>query len=70
MQRFVYVKNHVLAGSPPCVNKIIEYGITKVVYAMKDTTLTSNCDEILTMQVLMWTIAFRMQKIYIKIFYS
>lgn len=34
--------------TPPCVNKIIEYGITKVVYAMKDTTLTSNCDEILT----------------------
>ena len=34
--------------TPPCVNKIIESGITKVIYAMKDTTLSSNCDEVLS----------------------
>lgn len=35
-------------STPPCVNKIIEAGISKVVYAMKDITLDSPGDEILT----------------------
>ncbi|MGO3726054.1 bifunctional diaminohydroxyphosphoribosylaminopyrimidine deaminase/5-amino-6-(5-phosphoribosylamino)uracil reductase RibD [Staphylococcus carnosus] len=34
-------------STPPCVNKIIEAGISKVVYAMKDITLDSPGDEIL-----------------------
>ena len=34
-------------STPPCVNKIIEFGISKVVYAVKDTTLSSKGDEIL-----------------------
>lgn len=34
-------------STPPCVNKIIEYGIQKVIYAVKDTTLVSKGDEIL-----------------------
>lgn len=34
-------------STPPCVDKIIEYGIEKVVYAVKDTSLTSNGDRIL-----------------------
>lgn len=34
-------------STPPCVNKIIEAGINRVVYAVKDTTLPSNCDGIL-----------------------
>ncbi|MCG7338394.1 bifunctional diaminohydroxyphosphoribosylaminopyrimidine deaminase/5-amino-6-(5-phosphoribosylamino)uracil reductase RibD [Staphylococcus sp. ACRSN] len=34
-------------STPPCVNKIIEHGLKKVVYAVKDTTLPSNGDEIL-----------------------
>ncbi|MBF7018387.1 bifunctional diaminohydroxyphosphoribosylaminopyrimidine deaminase/5-amino-6-(5-phosphoribosylamino)uracil reductase RibD [Staphylococcus sp. 18_1_E_LY] len=33
--------------TPPCVEKIIEYGISKVVYAVKDTTLMSDSDDIL-----------------------
>ena len=28
-------------STPPCVNKIIEFGIRKVIYAVKDTTLAS-----------------------------
>ena len=34
-------------STPPCVNKIIEAGINRVVYAVKDTTLPSNGDSIL-----------------------
>ncbi|GEQ05462.1 bifunctional diaminohydroxyphosphoribosylaminopyrimidine deaminase/5-amino-6-(5-phosphoribosylamino)uracil reductase RibD [Staphylococcus gallinarum] len=34
-------------STPPCVNKIIEHGLKKVVYAVKDTTLPSNGDVIL-----------------------
>ncbi|HLR19919.1 MAG TPA: bifunctional diaminohydroxyphosphoribosylaminopyrimidine deaminase/5-amino-6-(5-phosphoribosylamino)uracil reductase RibD [Staphylococcus sp.] len=34
-------------STPPCVNKIIDYGIEKVIYAVKDTTLPSKGDEIL-----------------------
>lgn len=34
-------------STPPCVNKIIEAGIKKVVYAVKDTTLPSEGDDIL-----------------------
>ncbi|MGJ5711654.1 bifunctional diaminohydroxyphosphoribosylaminopyrimidine deaminase/5-amino-6-(5-phosphoribosylamino)uracil reductase RibD [Staphylococcus auricularis] len=34
-------------STPPCVNKIIDCGIAKVVYAVKDTTLPSEGDEIL-----------------------
>mgnify|MGYP001941418007 FL=1 len=34
-------------STPPCVNKIIEFGIRKVIYAVKDTTLASKGDEIL-----------------------
>ncbi|MGV3129945.1 bifunctional diaminohydroxyphosphoribosylaminopyrimidine deaminase/5-amino-6-(5-phosphoribosylamino)uracil reductase RibD [Staphylococcus simulans] len=34
-------------STPPCVNKIIEAGIKKVVYAMKDITLDSPGDDIL-----------------------
>lgn len=34
-------------STPPCVDKIIEYGIKKVVYAVKDTTLMSDSDDIL-----------------------
>lgn len=34
-------------STPPCVNKIIDTGIKKVIYAAKDQTLTSSCDEIL-----------------------
>lgn len=34
-------------STPPCVNKIIEHGLKKVVYAVKDTTLPSNGDRIL-----------------------
>ncbi|MDN5603659.1 MAG: bifunctional diaminohydroxyphosphoribosylaminopyrimidine deaminase/5-amino-6-(5-phosphoribosylamino)uracil reductase RibD, partial [Staphylococcus equorum] len=34
-------------STPPCVNKIIDFGIKKVIYAVKDTTLPSNGDEIL-----------------------
>ncbi|MEB8126883.1 bifunctional diaminohydroxyphosphoribosylaminopyrimidine deaminase/5-amino-6-(5-phosphoribosylamino)uracil reductase RibD [Staphylococcus succinus] len=34
-------------STPPCVNKIIEHGIQKVIYAVKDTTLPSEGDEIL-----------------------
>ena len=29
-------------STPPCVDKIIEFGIKKVIYAIKDTTLVSN----------------------------
>lgn len=35
-------------STPPCVNKIIDHGLDKVVYAVKDTTLPSKSDEILT----------------------
>ena len=28
-------------STPPCVDKIIEAGISKVIYAVKDTTLVS-----------------------------
>ena len=28
-------------STPPCVNKIIDHGLDKVVYAVKDTTLPS-----------------------------
>ncbi|MBU5270642.1 bifunctional diaminohydroxyphosphoribosylaminopyrimidine deaminase/5-amino-6-(5-phosphoribosylamino)uracil reductase RibD [Staphylococcus caprae] len=34
-------------STPPCVDKIIEFGIKKVIYAVKDTTLVSKGDEIL-----------------------
>lgn len=34
-------------STPPCVDKIIEAGISKVIYAVKDTTLVSKGDEIL-----------------------
>ncbi|QQT11685.1 bifunctional diaminohydroxyphosphoribosylaminopyrimidine deaminase/5-amino-6-(5-phosphoribosylamino)uracil reductase RibD [Staphylococcus pasteuri] len=34
-------------STPPCVNKIIEAGIQKVIYAVKDTTLISQGDDIL-----------------------
>ncbi|UQW82556.1 bifunctional diaminohydroxyphosphoribosylaminopyrimidine deaminase/5-amino-6-(5-phosphoribosylamino)uracil reductase RibD [Staphylococcus edaphicus] len=34
-------------STPPCVNKIIDAGIETVIYAVKDTTLPSNGDEIL-----------------------
>ncbi len=34
-------------STPPCVNKIIEFGLSKVVYAVKDTTLPSEGDKIL-----------------------
>ncbi|EHQ76181.1 putative riboflavin biosynthesis protein RibD [Staphylococcus epidermidis VCU057] len=34
-------------STPPCVHKIIEAGISKVIYAVKDTTLVSKGDEIL-----------------------
>ena len=34
-------------STPPCVDKIIEFGIKKVIYAIKDTTLVSKGDEIL-----------------------
>ncbi|PTE42783.1 bifunctional diaminohydroxyphosphoribosylaminopyrimidine deaminase/5-amino-6-(5-phosphoribosylamino)uracil reductase RibD [Staphylococcus equorum] len=34
-------------STPPCVNKIIDFGIKKVIYAVKDTTLPSKGDEIL-----------------------
>ncbi|MDM7863363.1 bifunctional diaminohydroxyphosphoribosylaminopyrimidine deaminase/5-amino-6-(5-phosphoribosylamino)uracil reductase RibD [Staphylococcus borealis] len=34
-------------STPPCVNKIIEFGLSKVVYAIKDTTLPSEGDAIL-----------------------
>ncbi|AWI44254.1 riboflavin biosynthesis protein RibD [Staphylococcus nepalensis] len=34
-------------STPPCVNKIIDFGIKQVVYAVKDTTLTSRGDEVL-----------------------
>ena len=34
-------------STPPCVNKIVEHGLKKVVYAVKDTTLPSNGDVIL-----------------------
>ncbi|MCU5746841.1 bifunctional diaminohydroxyphosphoribosylaminopyrimidine deaminase/5-amino-6-(5-phosphoribosylamino)uracil reductase RibD [Staphylococcus sp. SQ8-PEA] len=34
-------------STPPCVDKIIEFGISKVVYAIKDTTLSSRGDQIL-----------------------
>ncbi|MFW0759573.1 bifunctional diaminohydroxyphosphoribosylaminopyrimidine deaminase/5-amino-6-(5-phosphoribosylamino)uracil reductase RibD [Staphylococcus cohnii] len=34
-------------STPPCVNKIIEFGISKVVYAVKDTTLSTKGDNIL-----------------------
>ncbi|MDK7113557.1 bifunctional diaminohydroxyphosphoribosylaminopyrimidine deaminase/5-amino-6-(5-phosphoribosylamino)uracil reductase RibD [Staphylococcus pettenkoferi] len=34
-------------STPPCVNKIIDFGISKVVYAIKDTTLSSRGDQIL-----------------------
>jgi len=36
-----------VGSTPPCVNKIIEAGINRVVYAVKDTTLPSNGDSIL-----------------------
>ena len=40
--------NHAHYGStPPCVNKIIDHGLDKVVYAVKDTTLPSKSYEIL-----------------------
>ena len=34
-------------STPPCVNKIIEHGLSKVIYAVKDTTLSSEGDIIL-----------------------
>lgn len=34
-------------STPPCVNKIIEFGLSKVIYAVKDTTLPSEGDAIL-----------------------
>lgn len=34
-------------STPPCVNKIIEHGLKKVIYAVKDTTLESEGDAIL-----------------------
>lgn len=34
-------------STPPCVDKIIEAGIQKVIYAVKDTTLISKGDDIL-----------------------
>lgn len=34
-------------STPPCVNKIIEFGLSKVIYAVKDTTLPSEGDKIL-----------------------
>lgn len=34
-------------STPPCVNKIIDAGIKRVIYAVKDTTLPSNGDDIL-----------------------
>lgn len=34
-------------STPPCVNKIIEFGLRKVIYAVKDTTLPSEGDAIL-----------------------
>ena len=36
-----------MAPTPPCVNKIIEFGLSKVIYAVKDTTLPSEGDAIL-----------------------
>ena len=39
-------------STPPCVNKIIEHGLSKVIYAVKDTTLSSEGDIILEKQVL------------------
>ena len=48
MQLYTFLEPCTHHGStPPCVNKIIEFGIRKVIYAVKDTTLASKGDEIL-----------------------
>ena len=39
-------------STPPCVNKIIEHGLSKVIYAVKDTTLSSEEISFLKRQVL------------------